>query len=269
MKQTSRFLAFFLCIVLLTSAVFTVDTHAADLSVFDTSNASEGYFTVHFDATVKMKVGVTVNSKTTYYSYTPGTYSSYAFTEGNGSYKLTLYRNVYGTSYAKVTSKTVNVNLVDALAPYRASTAEITFSQNDAVGLKAAEICQGLTDDAAKVVAIHNYVASNFTYDYNFAASVRSGAMKGYVPNTSNIIASGKGVCYDFAAVFAALCRSQGIACTLQKGYLNGQYHAWNVVYVNNGWVSVDLTASISYGVRSTSSIYDCAAVMYSNTYTY
>jgi len=268
MKQVYRFLGVFLCIFVLTTVVFTGNAQAADTTVIDTSNAAEGYFTVCYDSNVKMKVGLTFNGKTTYYNYEPGTQSSYAFVQGDGSYTIKLFRNVSGNSYATVTSKNVAVKLVDDLAPYLVSTAEITFAEDDAVGMKAAELCKDMTEQTDKIVAIHNFVAENFVYDKTFAESVRRGAMKGYVPDTNEVLQSGKGVCYDFSALFAAMCRSQGIACTLQKGYLNGQYHAWNMVYVNDGWTAVDMTASISYEI-SADSLDECSSVMAKNTYRY
>lgn len=51
-----------------------------------------------------MKVGVTHDGETVFYTYVPGEASAYAFMEGNGRYTLTLYRNVRGTTYKAVTS---------------------------------------------------------------------------------------------------------------------------------------------------------------------
>ena len=108
-----------------------------------------------------MKVGVTRDSDTVYYCYMPGTASTYAFTGGNGEYTITLYRNVSGTTYRSVTSTCVDVEMDDPMAPYLASTDEITFSANDTVGQKAAELCSGLTCDGDKVAAIYRYMAAN------------------------------------------------------------------------------------------------------------
>lgn len=268
MKQVCRFLGVFLCIFVLTAVVLAADAQAAAPAAIDTSTASEGYFTVHYNADVRMKVGVVYNNKTTYYNYEPGTDSTYTFDQGDGMYTIKLFRNVRGNSYATVTKTTVNVRLVDELAPYRISTFEIAFSEGDSVSTKAAELCEEMTSDVDKVLAIHNFVAANFVYDKQFAANVRSGALKSYIPDTNEVLSSGKGVCYDFSALFAAMCRSQGIACSIQKGYLNGQYHAWNVVYINDGWVAIDMTASIAYEIAA-DSISECSGVMAKNTYQY
>lgn len=247
MKQVCRFVGAFLCILVLSTMIFPVFAQAAN--VIDTSTASEGYFTVNYSGVmgVKMKVGLTGPSGTKYYSYVPGEAAAYTFPDGDGSYTIVLYQNVYGTSYKKVIGKQVIVKMEDKFAPYLVSTDEITFEEGDTVTAMAAELCEGLETANDKVMAIHNYISSHFTYDSAFAADVRRGAVKNYIPNTAEILETQKGVCYDFSALFAAMCRSQGIPCAVQKGYYYGSYHAWNTVYVDEQWVSVDLTASVSY----------------------
>ena len=257
MKRVVRFLGVFICLLVLNATFFPVSAYAA---VIDTDTGSKGYFTVNYsaDTQCKMKIGVTHKNGTVYYTYVPGTESAYPFMEGNGTYTITLFRNTSGTSYTGVTSAKTVVELENEFVPYLASTAEITFSQEDAVGKKAAELCAELTDDAAKIVAIHNYIAGHFTYDDEFAAQVRSGAVKNYVPNTETILAAEKGVCYDFSALFAAMCRSQGIPCKMEKGYRYGGYHAWNAVYVEDAWRTVDLTVSISRQASPAEKLADC-----------
>lgn len=260
MKRTIRIPGIFLCLILMISVFLPGTASAASASFIDITTASAGYVTVACtqDGGAKMKVGVTYGADTAYYDYVPGTVSSYALTKGNGAYTIALYRNTTGTSYQRLESAQVEVSMADALAPYRVSTSEVTFAQGDAVSQKAAQLCAGLTSDSAKAVAIHNYIASNFTYDYDFAAQVANGQVKNYIPNTNQILSSGKGICYDFAALYAAMCRSQGIPCAIAKGYLSGTYHAWNMVYVNGQWNAVDLTRSVCRGNTAAASLADC-----------
>lgn len=256
MKRVSRVLGVFLCLVILLSA----NTFAAGGTIIDTSTAPDGYFTVEYNASanLKMKVGVAFKGETTYYDYAPGTLGSYTFDEGDGYYTITLYRNVYGTAYKRVTSKSVNVVIEDKMAPYCASTSEITFTEDGAVAAKAAELCAGLTTDEEKIVAIHNYMARYFRYDYVFAASVRSGAVTCYTPDTAVTLETKRGICYDFSALFAAMLRSQGIPCAMAKGYMNDYYHAWNMLYIDGEWVAVDMTNSIARRNFRADELSDC-----------
>ena len=246
MKRMSRILGVFLCLVMVISG--NSYAFAAGNSMLDVTTASQGYFTVDCDRYlgVKMKVGVTYGGHTEYLDYTAGTEAAYPFLQGDGYYTLTLYRNLYGTKYRQVTSTRTNVVLEDPLAPYLVSTVDVTFSEEDTVGLTAADICLDLESDQEKIVAIHNFVAEYFRYDFGFANRVKKGEITVYIPDTNLVLETGRGVCCDFASVFAAMCRSQGIPCAVATGYRNGGSHAWNFVYVDGEWLPVDLTLAVS-----------------------
>ena len=258
MRKASRFLGVFLFLLALFSTC--VSASAAGSEIFFTDDADKGCFSVEYsaDGVQKMKVGVTHRGGTVYYDYKPGTRATYTFTMGDGSYTVSLYRNISGTSYRQVASRSVDVKLEDALSIYRVSTTEITFSADDGVGRTAAELCRGKADDTAKVLAIHNYIAANFRYDDAFAAKVNNGSIRCYTPDTNAVLEAKKGVCYDFSALFAAMCRSQGIACKIEQGYLSSGYHAWNSVYLNDSWSSVDLTRSIAKQITAAEKLSDC-----------
>lgn len=260
MKHSTRISGVFLSVFLVVFSIFSASVPASAANVIDVSTASDGYFTVEYSGSVnaRMKVGVTYGSNTVFYDYAPGSSSGYTFANGNGTYTVTLFQNVSGTSYKSIASSTTRVNLSDHLAPYRASTAEVTFSKNDAVGQKAAEICSNITDEGAKIAAIHNFIAANYCYDNNFAANVENGTIKNYTPNTNELIDKSTGVCYDFSALFAAMCRSQDIPCAVAKGYLSSKYHAWNMVYTNGSWTAVDLTVSIADRNTDAETLSDC-----------
>lgn len=89
-------------------------------------------------------------------------------------------------------------------------------------------------------------MAGNFTYDKALGEQAAQGTLVNYVPDTARTLASKTGICYDFSALYAALCRSQGIPCAIVKGDRQGSYHAWNMVYVDGQWSPVDLTKAIA-----------------------
>lgn len=60
----------------------------------------------------------------------------------------------------------------------------------------------------------------------------------GYLPDVDATLASGKGICFDYAAVMSAMLRSQNIPCKLVIGWAGNVYHAWINVYIDGvGWV--------------------------------
>lgn len=246
MKRIARASGVFVCIFMLMLAM-TVSAFAVSNEI-DVSKVSSGVVTVNYNdgTNAKMKVAITINGKTTYQDYTQGTVSSYSLVEGNGEYTISLYSNIAGNSYKRVAKQVVNVVLNSEFAPYLASTTKVNFAAGDAVTAKAAELCAGKTSAAEKVVAIHNHIAANYTYDSDLAAQINSGAVTSYAPNANSVLNAKKGICYDLASLFAAMCRSQGVPCKLTNGYVGNVYHAWDQVYVNGAWQNIDPTYAVA-----------------------
>lgn len=101
----------------------------------------------------------------------------------------------------------------------------------------ANEICVGCKTDEEKVQAIYQWIIQNFEYDYDYYAFIQ------YF-NVRRTLHTRKGVCYDFANLFAALCRSLDIPCYVIDGapYDSSANHTWNRVYFNAIWWNVDVT---------------------------
>ena len=60
----------------------------------------------------------------------------------------------------------------------------------------------------------------------------------GYLPVLDDVLAEEKGICFDYAALMAAMLRSQEVPCKLVVGYAGETYHAWISVWTEeNGWV--------------------------------
>jgi transglutaminase-like putative cysteine protease len=154
---------------------------------------------------------------------------------GTGTYKVSVLENISGTSYKYIISKTVTVSGTSTSA-YLISTSEINFYSSMAPIKLAASLTSGKTTDSQKVQAIYNWVVNNIDYDRG------KNPAAGYVPSIVNTYNTRKGICYDFAALFAAMLRSQGVPAKLVKGYADNVsgYHAWNEVYINGKWYTID-----------------------------
>ena len=124
----------------------------------------------------------------------------------------------------------------------------------------ADEICADSDTDAEKVQAIYSWMIANLEYDHDYQTLLQ------YF-NVRRTLSTRKGVCYDFANLFAALCRSQNIPCYVVDGTpydRSTQDHTWNRVYYNGCWWDLDVTNDISctasgkslYGFRELASAY-------------
>ena len=112
----------------------------------------------------------------------------------------------------------------------------MNFNDQSKAVSKAAELIQaaGAKTDLEKVAAVYHYAVDNIAYDYDLAKTVPSG----YLPDVDKVLESGKGICFDYAAVMSAMLRSQNIPCKLVIGYAGKVYHAWINVYIaGTGWV--------------------------------
>lgn len=83
--------------------------------------------------------------------------------------------------------------------------------------------------------AVYDFVVNNITYDKQLAATVQSG----YLPVLDSVLASKKGICFDYAALMTGMLRSQGVPCKLVVGYAGTAYHAWISVWSDEtGWIN-------------------------------
>lgn len=207
----------------------------------DASNTSKGYVAVKYTGS-KSKVKVIITHSDSSYTYNIGKnkYTYYPLQMGNGKYNISVYENVSGSSYMPVLQQDITVSIKNSDDVYLYPNQFVWFNQDSKVVNKSAQVCAGCESDFDKVSAIFKYVTDNISYDTSKASSVTSG----YIPDISSILNSGKGICFDYASVFAAMCRAQGIPTKLAIGYVkqsNGMvYHSWNYVYTKEkGWITV------------------------------
>ena len=124
----------------------------------------------------------------------------------------------------------------------------------------ADEICADCDTDAEKVQAIYNWMIANFEYDYDYQTLLQYFDVR-------RTLSTRKGVCYDLANMFAALCRSHNIPCYVVDGTPYNRAtedHTWNRVYYDGLWWDLDVTNDISsttngkslYGFRELTSAY-------------
>lgn len=210
-------------------------TYSNGNALIDASNASQGYVMVKYTGgTSRIKVRITKGTDYTYDLNASGNFEVFPLTEGSGTYTVKVFQQVQGTSYAQVMSQTINVTLADELSPFLYPNQFCSFTADSAVAATAANITAGLSDPLLKVQAVYNYAVDNISYDYQKAATVQSG----YLPVPDATLASGTGICFDYAAVMTSMLRSLDIPTKLVIGYTGGAYHAWVSVYVTGqGWV--------------------------------
>lgn len=214
-------------------------------AVIDASHADEGYFMVNYIGSnhkPRMLVDTPSGVQYRYYLHAGVGYQTFPLTQGSGTYSISILENAGGNSYYFTDSGSFAAEIKDPVGLYLYPNQFVDFTAGSAVISIAKDLADGCENELALVERTYNYVMEHLTYDDYKAATVRSG----YVPAVDEIISSGTGICFDYAAVMASILRSQGIPTKLQVGNAynpgdpaNPIYHAWISVYTEeSGWVN-------------------------------
>ena len=122
----------------------------------------------------------------------------------------------------------------DDFSPFLYPNFYVNFTQDSACVAKGEALAEGCSSDLDVVTNIYNFVIKHITYDQEKADAVPYG----YVPVPDDTLTTGKGICFDYAALMTGMLRSQGVPCKLVVGYAGEIYHAWINVYIEGvGWV--------------------------------
>lgn len=202
----------------------------------DISNITQGYLTaVSNSQDQKMNVQLTDENGTVYsYFISPGESAVIPFSSGSGNYQICCYQQIDGTQYAALFANTLEVSLENEFLPFLYPNQYVNFSPESEASKLALSMVSEDTSDVDALQAIYDYVTENLTYDYDLADTVESG----YLPDVDATLESKKGICFDYAALTAAMLRSRDIPCKLQIGYSGTVKHAWVSVYIRSkGWV--------------------------------
>ncbi len=206
----------------------------------DTSAVSEGYVAVSGNSGARLKFQVIKDDVTYNYDMaSDGTPSIFPLQSGNGYYAFRVMENIVDNKYAVAFETGADVALTDEFQPYLRPSDYADYSQDSACVKKAEELAYTANSAGDVIHGVYDYVCASITYDTPKAETVESG----YLPEPDETMATGKGICFDYASLAASMLRSQGIPTKIIFGYVapDDLYHAWNMFYTTEtGWVTVE-----------------------------
>ena len=204
----------------------------------DYSNASDGYIMAKYDGdNPKIKLQITKDGGPTYtYDIWPNKgYDAFPLSLDTGNYTVAMFLNIQGDQYSQACAASVWAEIDDVFSPFLRPNQFSNFTSATRAVAKGAEVSQGSKTDMRVIEKIFIFITDNVSYDYQKAATVESG----YLPDVDETLATGKGICFDYAALMTCMLRSQRIPCKLVVGYAGDAYHAWISVHVEGvGWVA-------------------------------
>ena len=211
----------------------------------DTSSVSRGIVLAKATSASRLKFLVTCGEMSYNYDLPgDGTPITCPINMGNGTYTFSIMRNVDGNNYVQTTTVTTDVQLESEFAPFTQPNVFCNYTDSSACVAKARELVSGAQNQGDAVKAICDYVVNNVSYDTEKASQL-SGT-SGYVPNPDQTLSTGKGICFDYASLGAAMLRSVGIPTKIITGYVSPDdlYHAWIMLYIDGSWTSAKFSVN-------------------------
>lgn len=233
----------FLLTVILLLTMTPVNTFAAMDEKIDKSFLDKGIITIHYPKKDQVKTVIQITKDEVSYVYNLVDGGSYPLPLGNGKYTIFIGEAVKDNLYKVIFKKEVDLNLEDDRIIFLQSSQLINWTEQTKAVIETKKIIENASTDKEKVEAVYTYIINNIQYDYDKVGIITSD----YIPNLDEVFESQKGICYDYAAVMAAMLRSIGIPTRLVMGTQmdNSEvYHAWNEIFLKdiNKWITVDAT---------------------------
>lgn len=210
-----------------------------ELASLDASNTNDGYVMVKYSGSnekVKLQIIAPDETAYTYLLSDRDTYHAYPLPGGNGSYHVRVLESISieDSKYAIVFKQDLDVTISDEFSPFLRPNYYVNFESDSKTVAKAKELSEDCYSDLDVVNNVYHHVIKNISYDTDKAQNVAYG----YTPDPDQTLASGTGICFDYASLMSAMLRSQQIPTRLEVGYAGEVYHAWISCYVDEiGWV--------------------------------
>ncbi|MEG2286997.1 MAG: transglutaminase-like domain-containing protein [Ruthenibacterium sp.] len=227
-------------------AAFHADSAVGENGLLlDLSAVDKGYVAVSAVADKRLKFQVAFGE--TAYNYDlpgDGTPTVFPLQLGDGTYRLRVMINTEESRYLELYAQQAEVVLSSEFEPFLRASQMVNYKEDSACVARARELAQSADSESAFMNAVYEYVKNTITYDYDKAKKVADGELNDYLPNPDETLQSKTGICFDYAALVAAMLRSQGIPTKVIMGYVKdgSVYHAWNMVYLQDrGWVTVNI----------------------------
>ncbi|BBH19049.1 hypothetical protein Back11_03940 [Paenibacillus baekrokdamisoli] len=242
-RFTIMLLALLVTVGILPMSVTAADELDSDW--LDTSKLNKGTIGIRYDAPSDKITKVIISKGGSSYTYDLDKAKEsqplwLPLQMGNGVYSIAILENVKSNKYRSISAKTITVKVSNATDLYLNSIQNVNWMDATKAVAKAKELTRGSKTEEEKVKAIYQYIIGNVKYDNALAGKVTLA----YIPDIDNTLTTGKGICYGYASLFAAMLRSSGVPTKLVMGTTTmvAVYHAWNEVYLNGKWMVVDTT---------------------------
>lgn len=214
----------------------------------DLSQLSKGIIIINYIPEKDVKTKVMIAKEEIKYTYDIQAGNAYPLQSGDGTYTVTILENIKDNAYRIIEKEDVVLVLTNENDVFLQSIQNVNWNSDMSIIKKSKKLTSKAKTDKEKAEIIYKYIVKNIKYDYKKAKEVKDD----YLPSIEDTVKELKGICYDYAALYAAMLRSVNVPTRLVMGYNKDnkdEYHAWNQVYLKETkeWVTVDTTYDASY----------------------
>ncbi|CFX88790.1 Transglutaminase-like [Syntrophomonas zehnderi OL-4] len=209
----------------------------------DKSHIDKGIISVQYEQDNDSDMAIKISKDTISYDYRLSPGETYPLQAGDGKYMIMIGQAKGGNRYELIAKEEISLSLSEPHIVFLQSIQLIDWNQETPAVVKARELVKSARSDQERVALVYDYIVKNITYDNQKARTVQIG----YIPKLDQVYSQSTGICYDYAALTAAMLRSVGVPAKLVTGYHKNDpavYHAWNQVYLRDSkqWITIDTT---------------------------
>ena len=210
-----------------------------DEAQIDLSHTAQGYIGVLVNTDARVKLQVFKDREKYVYDVPLGTPQIFPLQCGDGTYVFKIMKNAKDIQYYEMYSCSAEVKLDSEFEPFLRPNQYCNYQEDSQCVRLARQMAKSASSEEDFVREVYDYICKNVEYDKAEAKHIPDD----YLPDPDEILSSGKGICFDYASLGAAMLRSQGIPTKIVFGYVdpNDIYHAWNMFYTEEtGWSTVE-----------------------------
>ncbi len=185
---------------------------------------------------------------------------TYPLTMDDGAYTATICLRRSGNLYDKQVAVAFEAAMPDPMTKFLLPNYLVDYGEDSAVVALAHQLYAEAATDEELVQNTLLWMQDNLQYndapimDENDQLTVEY-----YLPDLERVLREKHGICSDYAALFAAIMRINGIPCQMIYGDLRFEtggvkYHAWNLLWVEDeqggAWRGYDPTKTDGSALR-------------------
>lgn len=219
------------------------DSFAGGNAAIDDSQTENGYVGARASTTSRCKLQVACGDMSYNYDLPEdGTPIIVPLNMGNGSYTFRVMQNTTGNSYVEIGRTGKVVQMTSRFDPFLRPNVYCEYGPTSDCVERAFMLAADAENEGDVVRSVYDWLIRHISYDNAKADELAD--TTGYVPDPEATLEAGKGICFDYASLAAAMFRSLGIPCEIVTGYVSPDdiYHAWNMIYIDGEWVSASIS---------------------------